>query len=663
MFDYFRILLIAFAIFSSLTVVSLLVIQQVKSYRESLAEIRAKKIDSVKQFVQNMVAVESDYVAQVKKSFDDRQIQALEKNVQEAYNVANTLYQENHDRIPKNELKRLIVKSISSLNSAGTRQQVLINTTDGRGVYNPNNPQFEGKNLLHMKDRAGSYFVQEELKIVKDRGEGFRYVSDTLAQEIKVVYVKGFPALDWYFVSVMYPSNYYDELIQEVASKVSVKFFDYKGDVFVYEKNGNAIAARGKVFHDGKRLNIATSKDLAAQNFYRTMTDSLEKYPEGAFMEYPWYARDVKFGDKNALSDKISYVVREPDLGWIVGAGFFVSRIDNEIEVQASSLRKELEKSVLQIVLLFVLIIILQLFFLRWVEKQFRNDFDSFVSFFKSGGSKLTYLELDEINSKEFKELGAVANEMIAARQKVENQLLKEQEKAKEADRLKSSVLANMSHEIKTPMNAIVGFSNFLSEDLSLEESRRFVALIKNSGDNLLSLIDSIIDFSKIEVGQLELKYDNLSYERLCEDLNDNYQRSIKEEYLNITFEIKNLLPVGFVSVTDEYRLRQILKHIIDNAFKFTPSGDVKLYIERNQNQISFRVTDTGIGISPENQECIFEHFAQAEGSPSPSYGSSGIGLAISARLVEMLGGKIKVESTLGKGSSFQFYIPLIEKK
>ncbi|MFV0366093.1 MAG: cache domain-containing protein [Mangrovibacterium sp.] len=660
-FDYFRFRLIGFSILSIVVIVLVFGFYQVRRYQDSADKVREEKIATAQYFVQNMVAIESSYITKVKGSFDERKVLDIETNVQEVYDLASMIYRENRHKMTHAQIKRLIIKSIASLASSSTRQCVSINSTEGIGVYNKNSPQFDGKDLTKIKDRSGSYFVQDELEIVHKRGEGFRYVTDTLTNQLKVVYVKEFPELDWYFVSLVYPSDYYDELVDEIASKMSVNFFDYKADVFIIKDDGRAITTRGKIYGSDEYLNIAILSDPAAREAFRLMQDSLKENPGGSFVHYPWYARGIgDIGDASLLSPKISYIKKEPSLGWLVGAGFFIDEVTDEIEAQVSVLREGMVKNILQIIFLFVLLVILEMILLRWFERQFKNDFNSFVSFFRESGAKLNFIDLERLYSKEFCELGAVANEMIAARQLVEKRLLSEQERAKEADRLKSAFLANMSHEIRTPMNAIIGFSNFLVEDLSKEEREEFVDLIRSSGDHLLNLIDSIIDFSKIEIGKISLKENYVSYSKLCFNLKEKYHRLIEKENLNVEFHIENALPVYLVSIADEHRLNQVLCQILDNAFKFTSSGKVSLHIEQKLDRVYFKISDTGIGISPENQQRIFERFTQVDGNLSRNYGGTGIGLAIASKLIEMMAGEIWVESEVGKGSKFQFFIPLI---
>lgn len=661
MFAYFRAGLLGFAIFTVLAVVAVLVVHQMQSYEESKAEIQAEKIAKAEDFVKNMVVMESAYVASVKKSFEERKMAEIEANVQEAYDVAYAIFQENHNKMSSSEVKRIILKTIASLKSSSTRQLVLVNTTDGVSVHNPNNLQFEGKSLLNFKDATGVCPVEEEVRLVRERGHGYRYSVDTLTHETKVTYVKEFPPFKWYFVSIVYPSNYYEELKMEVAKKVSAKIFGYKGDVFIYEADGNAITTRGRVYVDGgEKFNIATSSIFHVRDFYKELIKVPKNNHEGAFMHYKWYPPESRFGEESESQDKIAFVHYNSDLNWYIGSGFFAEAVEKEIDEQLTILQGALVKNIIQIFLLFALVVFLGMLALRWFERYVRKDFDNFVFFFKKSAKELSYIDHSLMNSQEFRDLGVVANEMIAARQEVEKRLIDEQEKAKEADRLKSSFLANMSHEIRTPMNAIIGFSNFLVEDLSLEERREFVGLIKNSGETLLGIIDSIIDFSKIEVGQIELKESYVSYDKICYALSEKYNYLIEDNAWDVEFVIENQLPIHFKSLTDETRLMQVLRQLLDNAFKFTHSGKVVLNIGQNGDRIYFKVIDTGIGISEENLERVFDRFMQLEGKLSRNYGGTGIGLAIASKLVEMLGGEIWVESKLNKGSQFQFYIPFV---
>lgn len=252
-------------------------------------------------------------------------------------------------------------------------------------------------------------------------------------------------------------------------------------------------------------------------------------------------------------------------------------------------------------------------------------------------------------------ELSAVNNEMV----KVVEELKFSREKAVESDRLKSAFLANMSHEIRTPMNGILGFANLLSEkDLSEEERSGYVEIINECGNQLLVILNDLIDIAKIEANQLSIDINPLKINTLLNDLQVLFSAKIAP---GIIFECKPGLGDPFDNITtDAVRLKQVLANLISNAIKFTVEGSITFGYEIKNDVVEFYVRDTGIGISPDQKEVIFQRFMQADVSITRMYGGTGLGLAISKALVELLGGSIWVESEPGKGSCFYFTIPYI---
>lgn len=249
----------------------------------------------------------------------------------------------------------------------------------------------------------------------------------------------------------------------------------------------------------------------------------------------------------------------------------------------------------------------------------------------------------------------------ITDREVIQQKYIAAKEKAEEADRLKTAFLANMSHEIRTPMNSIVGFSNLIAEgDLSEEERQEYVGHINLAVDNLLNLINDIIDIAKIEAGQLTIKHEYFDVHKLLEDVFiSNLETRKKLNNNNVMLICTKDQKIKQTNIlADPYRLIQVLNNLIGNATKFTIQGEIEFGYVLKNNELEFFVRDTGIGIAPEDQHLVFKRFRQVGENSGYKKAGTGLGLAISKHIVQLMGGKIWVESEKGKGSTFYFTIP-----
>ena len=261
-------------------------------------------------------------------------------------------------------------------------------------------------------------------------------------------------------------------------------------------------------------------------------------------------------------------------------------------------------------------------------------------------------IRLDGI-SRDVTELKEYERELIAAK-----------ELAESANRAKSEFIANISHEIRTPMNSILGFTEIMLNTTTDEKQENYLKTVLDSGRVLLSLINDILDISKIEVGRMEIKAVPTNIRAMVGELQQVFTKDLTEKRLSFAFEIDPNLPETIL--IDEIRMRQVLLNLIGNAVKFTHKGGITTKVEvlsKDSNFVSFqiKICDTGIGIQEQYLDVIFDSFRQSYGQDNRKYGGTGLGLAISKRLCELMGGKIGVSSTPGIGSTFTLTFNSIE--
>ena len=256
--------------------------------------------------------------------------------------------------------------------------------------------------------------------------------------------------------------------------------------------------------------------------------------------------------------------------------------------------------------------------------------------------------------------LEMVAHELslFMDRKNMIDDLVAAKEKAEESDRLKSAFLANMSHEIRTPLNSIIGFSDLLLEnDNEMDEVLRFAGIIRSSGDRLLNLISNLIDISKIESGTERIHLTKISPAKVIREVITQFQYRPIKESIRIKVNIPDSMEVLFIE-TDNMKFQQVFTNLINNAFKFTEKGFVEVGMENGPSGIIYFVRDSGIGIPTDRIDQVFDRFYQVDATTIRRFEGAGLGLSICKGMIELLGGKIWVESQVGKGSRFAFSLP-----
>jgi signal transduction histidine kinase len=313
------------------------------------------------------------------------------------------------------------------------------------------------------------------------------------------------------------------------------------------------------------------------------------------------------------------------------------------------------------------LVVVLLVFLFRTYKRKIKinNKLRSEVIKHKETSNELKYIKenlektIDQ-RTRDLKKINKKLEEEVDNQKRIKEDLVKAKNKAEESDRLKTNFLANMSHEVRTPLNAIVGFSQLqTSRDVTDEERNEYLRHIKDSTDNLTHLIDDIIDFAKIESGGIKIVKKECDPDKILKELWKKYDAkkvTTGKAFLDVKYKRPN--KKHFNLKTDPDRLRQVLDHLLDNALKFTEKGYISFGYVYQDREVQFYVKDTGIGLKDDNQQVIFERFRQVDDGPTRKYGGTGLGLSISKYIIELLDGSIWVESEIGKGSTFHFKIP-----
>lgn len=651
--------LIIITVATTVIIGAFMIFQQSLYFNKLSEQKNQEYIENQKIYIKEIVINELEYIRIQNDVFKKQINDEIRQNVNQAYFTAEEIYQKYNGKKSEEEIKALIIATISSIRFDMEYEEVFISNIDGTGVYYPRNPQFTGKDMRLFRDSNGSTVVLNEIKLLNSKNEGFveydlKPKNDTIATQLrKITFVKKFGHFNWYFGSKQYLDDYFPKFRDEIAQKISSVRFRNGGYVFMNNMDGTPIVMDGAVYKGD--LNMLTNKDNPRHQVFIQQLDVVKKSPEGGYFYYKWNKIN-----ETVASEKCSYVRPFTEYNWLIGAGFYMDEIDQSIKTQQALLHKDQQKNIIIILIIFILLLLVEVLIIYNFNRRYKSDFERFFNFFFSLQTNFKQLNTSELYFDEFKRAGKAANEMVLSRKEIENKLIDEQKKATESDRLKSAFLANMSHEIRTPMNAILGFSELLEDEHQDEQDKIiFIKLIRKNGDILLNLINDIIDISKIEANLLAIRKRPFHLSKFLNEIDYHYKETISSRVdKSINFKIISDIDPNLTISTDEGRLRQILDNLIGNAIKFTSAGTITVNARKEGDNVYYSVSDTGIGISTDQQTTIFERFIQAEQDHKMNFGGTGLGLAISKNLIELLGGSIGVVSDLGKGSTFHFYIP-----
>jgi signal transduction histidine kinase len=416
--------------------------------------------------------------------------------------------------------------------------------------------------------------------------------------------------------------------------------------------------------------------------------DVVDDYIEALFLDESIVFAEVVWGNQ-VISKRVREKYQQTDPSYFGQSSQFIVNISNivyegnkvgtiKLAMSRENVKKELTVAILGIIVLTIFIIVAITMTSLVITKKYisrpllqlqesasliaRGDLDTFVD--KSGSDEIGILaqHLDGMRGsikQLFAELSESKDKVEEYSRNLEQKVEVRTRELEIASKHKSEFLANMSHELRTPLNAILGYSELILDKIYgdvPDKIREALERLEKNGRHLLGLINDVLDISKIEAGQLPLSLNDYSMEEVVQTVFTSVESLAVEKNLGL----KNVVPKDLATARgDEQRIAQVLLNLLGNAIKFTEEGEVRLEVAVANESFLISVSDTGPGLSEDDRDMIFEEFRQADGSTTRKKGGTGLGLSIAKRIVEMHGGSIWVESSLGKGSTFQFTLPV----
>jgi len=591
----------------------------------------------------------------------------LKNRVETAYSIAMSSYRWGKKNNKSNsEIKQVIIENLRPLRFLDNRGQYFIADINGKPVLSPSSEFSPSLPGFYSIDTQKKLTLNQFFDFVNKNEEGFssyfEYKLENDKHNLKKIisYFKLFKSLGW----IIGAGDKQEDLEKDVRDQVirrinrvrntsSTTYFTFFLDARHINDKKPIIPFFVSPNPDWRKKDLLIDFRMTGDNSLSALIKKEFKKNDSMLLRY---GTDKK--GSGTLYKKLFFARRYKNWSWIIGTGLYEEEFESIIALNKAKLAHVVRQEIILIIVLIVAISVMAILVARYFGNQIKKEFKSFSTFFQNQVPKNQMLDESQYEINEMRELAASTNRMILNKKAVEDALIESKETAEAATRAKSEFLANMSHEIRTPMNAIMGMSDILAETPLDDEQYEYLEIITTSANNLLVIINDILDFSKIEAGRLNIDRVNFNVRDVIEGVADMISPKAHQKNIELITLIEPEIP--FQVLGDSARLHQIILNLANNALKFTEKGEIVISAEiadANESRIKilFKVKDTGIGISDEDQKHLFKTFSQIDTTSTRRYGGTGLGLAISKKLAELMGGAIGVQSREREGSIFWF--------
>ena len=626
-----------------------------EQFEKDVLYLKQSYIQEKKTIIKGQVADAINYVKYQQTLSEERLRSELIARIDEAHDIAMGIYNKFKGIKSDNIIKGFINEALRSIRFFDGRGYFYVYEMNGLGVMHGANPKFEGNHIIYnFTDAKGAYPLREIIETVSKNGKGFVnfyfFRPNSTEQEPKTSYNRVFEPYNWVIGTGEYEREITQILQKETIRRLRSIRYDEDGYLFIYKKDGTNVMH--PILPEMEGNNYIDLKDTTGKKILREMLETSQKN-SGEFVEYFWTHPGL--GEN---LPKLAYGSYVEEWDWMIGTGLYMHRIDDVIAEMRKDLQVEINSKIYNIIFIVFIIFLVVVSILIFQSNLMKKSFFAFAEFFDQASKEDTKIDPSQLNFKEFRNLAQLANRMLGYRAETQKKLEQATFKAEEATKAKGEFLANMSHEIRTPMNAILGMTHLARQTELTAKQEDYLSKVHTSANSLLGLINDILDFSKIEAGKLDIETVDFDLYQVLDNVSTLISLKAHDKGLELLFQTDRKVPMLLRG--DPLRIGQVLINLANNAVKFTGEGEIVIATQLlqqadDQFTLQFTVRDTGIGLTPEQIGKLFQEFSQADASTTRRFGGTGLGLTISKRLVELMGGKIWVESEPGQGSSFIF--------